>query len=71
MSLARAIISKGWANIGKDPPPSCHVIDNVPHDWLFTKVSAVCHHGGAGERNVATLSEIQADRTLQVRPAQV
>jgi len=44
----RAIISKGWADIGKDAPPSCHVIDNVPHDWLFTKVTAVCHHGGVG-----------------------
>ncbi|CAF1105142.1 unnamed protein product [Rotaria sordida] len=23
-------------------------IGNVPHDWLFQYVSAVCHHGGAG-----------------------
>jgi hypothetical protein len=22
--------------------------DAVPHDWLFLKVSAVVHHGGAG-----------------------
>jgi UDP:flavonoid glycosyltransferase YjiC (YdhE family) len=24
------------------------MLGNVPHDWLFTKVFAVCHHGGAG-----------------------
>ena len=24
------------------------MLGNVPHDWLFTRVSAVCHHGGAG-----------------------
>ena len=23
-------------------------IDSIPHSWLFDKVSAVCHHGGAG-----------------------
>ena len=26
------------------------IAGNVPHDWLFAegRVSAVCHHGGAG-----------------------
>jgi len=26
------------------------LVGNVPHDWLFAegRVSAVCHHGGAG-----------------------
>jgi hypothetical protein len=26
------------------------IVGNVPHDWLFAdgRVSAVCHHGGAG-----------------------
>lgn len=24
------------------------VIDSIPHSWLFERVSAVCHHGGAG-----------------------
>ena len=23
-------------------------VDDVPHDWLFPRVSAVVHHGGAG-----------------------
>lgn len=24
------------------------LIDAVPHDWLFPRVRAVVHHGGAG-----------------------
>jgi UDP:flavonoid glycosyltransferase YjiC (YdhE family) len=31
-----------------DIPPHIFLLGNVPHDWLFTKVFAVCHHGGAG-----------------------
>jgi sterol 3beta-glucosyltransferase len=23
-------------------------VGNLPHSWLFKRVSAVCHHGGAG-----------------------
>ncbi|KAJ3268223.1 hypothetical protein HDV01_003261, partial [Terramyces sp. JEL0728] len=45
----RAIVSKGWGGLGTDNVPSnIYMIGNCPHDWLFTKVSAVCHHGGAG-----------------------
>ena len=25
-----------------------HLIDDSPHDWLFPRCRAVCHHGGAG-----------------------
>lgn len=31
-----------------DLPKTVLPIDSVPHSWLFEKVSAVCHHGGAG-----------------------
>ncbi|KAJ1551598.1 hypothetical protein HK096_007329 [Nowakowskiella sp. JEL0078] len=47
----RALVSKGWGGLGGNDlkvPESIHLIGNVPHDWLFQKVSAVCHHGGAG-----------------------
>lgn len=33
------------------PPNITHnilSIDNVPHSWLFERVSVVCHHGGVG-----------------------
>lgn len=45
----RALVSKGWSNVGgKDVPDNVFLLGNVPHDWLFQHVSAVVHHGGAG-----------------------
>lgn len=29
-------------------PSNIIAIDSIPHSWLFNKVAAVCHHGGAG-----------------------
>jgi sterol 3beta-glucosyltransferase len=45
----RAIVSKGWGGVGGgDTPDDMYLIGNCPHDWLFQRVSAVVHHGGAG-----------------------
>ncbi|KAI2737066.1 CAZyme family GT1 [Penicillium roqueforti] len=45
----RALISKGWGNLGADEvPDNILMIGNCPHDWLFGQVSCVIHHGGAG-----------------------
>ena len=45
----RAVLLSGWGELGKgELPPSLHVADHVPHDWLFPRVSLVVHHGGAG-----------------------
>lgn len=46
----RAVISKGWGlrDDVADIPDSICMVDNVPHDWLFPKMDAVIHHGGAG-----------------------
>ncbi|KAK5058770.1 hypothetical protein LTR84_011034 [Exophiala bonariae] len=46
----RAIISRGWGGMGDgmDKSDDIFMVDNVPHDWLFPKVDAVVHHGGAG-----------------------
>jgi UDP:flavonoid glycosyltransferase YjiC (YdhE family) len=47
----RAIVSKGWGNLGSDEvevPDNVLLIGSVPHDWLFRQVSCVVHHGGAG-----------------------
>ncbi|KAJ6014382.1 hypothetical protein N7540_008973 [Penicillium herquei] len=47
----RAIISKGWGNLGVDDidvPDNVLIIGSCPHDWLFRQVSCVIHHGGAG-----------------------
>ncbi|PSN67556.1 UDP-Glycosyltransferase/glycogen phosphorylase, partial [Corynespora cassiicola Philippines] len=50
-SGVRAIISKGWSNLGKSLTPYSEnvlFIDDCPHEWLFQHVTAVVHHGGAG-----------------------
>ncbi|PWY89175.1 UDP-glucose,sterol transferase [Aspergillus heteromorphus CBS 117.55] len=47
----RAIVSKGWGNLGADEhdiPDNILMIGKCPHDWLFPRVSCVIHHGGAG-----------------------
>ncbi|GAB1310098.1 Sterol 3-beta-glucosyltransferase [Madurella fahalii] len=46
----RAIISKGWSNLGKGLGPDANVfyLGDCPHEWLFQRVSVVVHHGGAG-----------------------
>ena len=33
---------------GKNLPANMFAVDSIPHSWLFSNVSAVCHHGGAG-----------------------
>ena len=45
----RAVLLSGWGGLQKDDLPE-HVlmVDSVPHAWLFPRVAAVVHHGGAG-----------------------
>ena len=46
---ARGILSEGWAHLGGETlPPNVFLIGDCPHDWLFPRCRAVCHHGGAG-----------------------
>jgi len=46
---ARGVVSDGWAHLGGEtPPPNVFLIGDCPHDWLFPRCRAVCHHGGAG-----------------------
>nr|WP_255578904.1 glycosyltransferase [Deinococcus sp. RIT780] len=45
----RAVLLSGWGGLSAaDVPDSVFVTDSVPHDWLFPRVAAVVHHGGAG-----------------------
>ena len=47
----RALVSRGWGGLGKSDIPgdaNIFMLGNCPHDWLFTKVSCIVHHGGAG-----------------------
>lgn len=47
----RAVLDAGWANLGEvELPDSIYRIESAdaPHAWLFPKMAAVMHHGGAG-----------------------
>jgi UDP:flavonoid glycosyltransferase YjiC (YdhE family) len=45
----RAIVFSGWGGMEKtNLPESVLMVDSLPHSWLFPRVRAVVHHGGAG-----------------------
>jgi len=45
----RAILLSGWGGLRKaDLPSSVLMVDSIPFSWLFPRVAAVVHHGGAG-----------------------
>lgn len=45
----RAVLASGWGGIkALDVPESVYVLQSAPHNWLFPRMAAVVHHGGAG-----------------------
>lgn len=67
----RAILSKGWSGrlATKEQevieyPPCIYPLERVPHDWLFSKMAGVVHHGGAG----TTAAGLRAGIPTLIRP---
>jgi sterol 3beta-glucosyltransferase len=45
----RGLLLSGWGGLSQAHlPDTVHMIESVPHSWLFPRVAAVVHHGGAG-----------------------
>ena len=46
----RGVLSHGWAGLGagRELPDTVIAVDEVSHSWLFPRMAAVVHHGGAG-----------------------
>lgn len=45
----RGIIASGWGGLKASAlPDTVFMLEQAPHDWLFPRVKAVVHHGGAG-----------------------
>lgn len=45
----RAVLLSGWAGIGSSQlPKDVFLLKYAPHSWLFPRMAAVVHHGGAG-----------------------
>lgn len=49
LSGQRAVLAAGWGGL-KQGSASTNIcfVEDVPHDWLLARVTAVVHHGGAG-----------------------
>lgn len=49
MARVRAIIASGWGGMKHETlPDHVYAVGSIPHDWLFPRVAAAVHHGGAG-----------------------
>lgn len=45
----RAILQSGWSGLAAaSVPDAVQLVDDVPHEWLFERMAAIVHHGGAG-----------------------
>jgi UDP:flavonoid glycosyltransferase YjiC (YdhE family) len=50
----RAVISLGWSGMQPEElPEGVIAIADAPHDWLFPRMTAIVHHGGAGTTGAA------------------
>ena len=49
LSGQRGVLLTGWGGLTRHSTlPNVLFVDNVPHAWLFPRMAAVIHHGGAG-----------------------
>jgi sterol 3beta-glucosyltransferase len=49
LSGQRGVLASGWGGLSQsDLPETVHMISSIPHTWLFPRMAAVVHHGGAG-----------------------
>jgi len=61
----RGVLATGWGGLGSVRlPKSVFLVEDIPHDWLFPRMSAVVHHGGAG----TTVAGLRAGRPTVVCP---
>jgi sterol 3beta-glucosyltransferase len=45
----RGMLLTGWGGLRPElVPDNVFVVDSAPHSWLFSRMAAVVHHGGAG-----------------------
>ena len=50
MSGQRGVLATGWSGMSRDLelPENIFMLESAPHSWLFPRMAAVVHHGGAG-----------------------
>src|SRR5690606_18098906 len=61
----RGILATGWGGLTEHAlPEGVFAVAEAPHDWLFPRMAAVVHHGGAG----TTAAGLRAGRPTVVCP---
>jgi sterol 3beta-glucosyltransferase len=61
----RAVLAAGWGGLGRGTLPAhVHRLDQAPHSWLFPRMAAIVHHGGAG----TTAAALRAGRPSVICP---
>ncbi len=61
----RILLLSGWGGLTKHTmSDDVYVLKSAPHDWLFPRVAAVVHHGGAG----TTAAGLRAGKPTIVTP---
>jgi sterol 3beta-glucosyltransferase len=59
------VIATGWGGLRVESPSErIYVVDQVAHEWLFPRMAAVAHHGGAG----TTAAGLRAGRPTLICP---
>lgn len=49
LTQQRGVLSTGWGGLKtSDLPDSVFMVGSIPHAWLFPRMAAIVHHGGAG-----------------------
>ncbi len=50
LSGQRGVLATGWSGMSRidNIPEEIFILDSAPHAWLFPRMAAVIHHGGAG-----------------------
>lgn len=56
----RAVLLSGWGGLSAIDGDDVFCAESVPHDWLFPRMAAVVHHGGAGTTGAALRAGVPA-----------
>lgn len=65
MTGERAVLAAGWGGLQAAAlPANVFMLEAAPHDWLFPRMKAVVHHGGAG----STMAGLRAGKATVICP---
>jgi sterol 3beta-glucosyltransferase len=64
ISGVRAVVASGWGGVRLESSDDVLALKEVPHSWLFPRITAVVHHGGSG----TTAAGLRAGRPTLICP---